>query len=95
VEAESELKLNDISQAIMNNSCSGGFQWKYYNGDCSDIPTLVNTWTKYNKLPIIMCDLNGKIIKNYSSVKECVKEHPEFTSAQINRVLKGIIKSHK
>ena len=31
----------------------------------------------------------------YNSVSECVKQHPELSASQINRVLKKVIRSHK
>lgn len=38
---------------------------------------------------------SGESIKEYSSINECIKEHPKLKASQINRVRKGIIKSHK
>lgn len=31
----------------------------------------------------------------YNSVSDCIKENPDLSASQINRVLKKIIKSHK
>lgn len=42
-----------------------------------------------------MFDKKGTVIKKYESVTDCVKENPNLTSSQINRVLKGVIKTHK
>lgn len=42
-----------------------------------------------------MKDKNGAVIKKYKSVSECIKENPKLVSSQINRVLKGVIKTHK
>lgn len=95
VEAETELHLNSIQQAITKGYSCGNYQWKYYNGDNSDISSLLNIFTKNKILPIIMSDKSGNIIKEYSSVLECVKENPDLSTSQINRVLKKIIKSHK
>ena len=33
--------------------------------------------------------------KLYNSVSDCIKENPDLSASQINRVLKKIIKSHK
>lgn len=94
-EAEVALSLNSISQAIIKKGSSGGFQWRYYAGDNSDIPTLINVKTKNLFLPIIMYDKQGNIIKEFNCVKQCISEYPELSASQVNRVLNNIIKSHK
>ena len=94
-EAEVALSLNDIAQAIYKKGSAGGYQWRYFEGDTSDIPTLVNVKTKNLFLPIIMFDKSGKIIKKFDCVKQCVNEYPELSASQINRVLNKTIKSHK
>lgn len=95
VEAETELQINTIQQAITKKYTSGGFQWRYYNGDQSDISTLVSLKTKNKILPIKMLDKDMNLIKEYNCVNECVKENPNLSASQINRVLNKIIKSHK
>ena len=94
-EAEVALSLNDIAQAIYKKGSAGGYQWRYFEGDTSDIPTLVNVKTKNLFLPIIMFDKSGKVIKKFDCVKQCVNEYPELSASQINRVLNKTIKSHK
>lgn len=94
-EAEVALSLNNITQAIYKKGSAGGYQWRYFEGDTSDIPTLVNVKTKNLFLPIIMFDKSGKIIKKFDCVKQCVNEYPELSASQINRVLNKTIKSHK
>lgn len=94
-EAECKLELTSIQQAISKQYQCGGFQWRFYTGDSSDINPLENIFTKNNNIPIIMSKKNGEFIKEYSSINECVKENPQFKASQINRVIKGIIKSHK
>ena len=94
-EAEVALSLNNIAQAIYKKGSAGGYQWRYFEGDISDIPTLVNVKTKNLFLPIIMFDKSGKIIKKFDCVKQCVNEYPELSASQINRVLNKTIKSHK
>lgn len=94
-QAECELQLNSIKQAINKQYQCGGFQWRYYKGDDSDIGKLLNTFTKLSTLPIIMLDTKGNFIKEYNSVKECVQNNPQLKTSQISRVLKNIIKSHK
>ena len=94
-EAEVALSLNNITQAIYKKGSAGGYQWRYFEGDTSNIPTLVNVKTKNLFLPMIMFDKSGKIIKKFDSVKQCVNEYPELSASQINRVLNKTIKSHK
>lgn len=94
-DAEVSLSLNSIQQAIIKKGSAGGFQWRYYEGDNSDIPMLVNVKTKNHFLPIIMYDKNGNIIKEFDCVKQCVSEYPNLSASQINRVLNNTIKSHK
>lgn len=94
-DAEISLSLNSIQQAIVKKGSAGGFQWRYYEGDNSNIPTLINTKTKNHLLPILMFDKKGNIIKEFDCVKQCISEYPELRASQINRVLNNIIKSHK
>lgn len=94
-EASVKLGLTSIDQAIRKGFSCGGYQWKYYTGDSSDIPPLVNlkTWSKV--APIIISNKNKTIVEEFACVEECVKKHPEFQITQISRVLRGIIKTHK
>lgn len=94
-EAESEMSLSTIDQAIKKGCQAGGYQWRKYTGDNSNISKLLNYHTKLEIIPIIMYDKQMNKIAEYSSVKECVKQNPELSTSQISRVLKGIIKSHK
>ena len=94
-EAEVSLSINSIYQAIVNKGSSGGFQWRYYEGNTSDISKLINIKTKNYLLPIIMYDKQGNKIKEFDSVKQCISEYNTLSSSQINRVLNKIIKSHK
>lgn len=94
-EAEVALSLNSISQAIIKKGSSGGFQWRYYEGDNSDIPALINVKTKNLFLPIIMYDKQGNVIKEFDCVKQCISEYPKLSASQVNRVLNNTIKSHK
>lgn len=91
-EAEQDHQISSIKQAIKKHCLAGGFQWRVYNGDDSDISSY---YTKALKdVPIAMLDKNGEVIKIYDSVNECAKEN-NLSSSQINRVLKNIIRSHK
>lgn len=94
-EAETLLALNSIKQAIIKKGMAGNYQWRYYEGDNSDIATLVNTKTKNNCLPIIMFDKLGNKISDFDSVKQCTLIYTDLKASQINRVLSGVIKSHK
>lgn len=94
-EAERELNICTIQQACTKHCAAGGFQWRYYFGDTSDVKKLISVKTKNNIIPIKMYDKSGKFIKDFESVNECIKEYPELSSSQINRVLTNVIKSHK
>lgn len=93
--AEYELGINTIPQALKNNFSSGGYYWKYYNGDDSDIKTSPSVFYKNKVIPIIMVNVKTKECTEYNNVSECVKNNPNFSASQINRVLKGIIRTHK
>lgn len=94
-EAERYFKIGTIHQACAKQCASSGYQWRYYNGNTDDIERLVSVKTKNNIIPINMYDKSGKLIKEYNSVNECIKENPDLSSSQINRVLRHVIKSHK
>lgn len=94
-DAEREFGISNIEQAIRTKGSSGGFQWRYYEGDTSDITPLLSTFTKNKYFPIVMYDKKGNKIEEYSSVNECVEKNPELKTSQINRVLSNVIKSHK
>ncbi len=94
-EAEVSLSLNSIQQAIAKKGSAGGFQWRYFEGDSSDIPTLINVKTKNQILPIIMYDKQGNIIKEFDCVNQCINEYPDLSASQVNRVLNNTIRSHK
>ena len=93
-QAEEELQLNSIFQAINKNYLCGGFQWKYYQGNTENIDPKITSLNKNKLLPIVMKSKDGTVIKEYDSVQQCVDNNPELKASQINRVLKGIIKSH-
>lgn len=93
--AEEELNLNSIQQAIVKGYTCGGYQWKYFCGDTNDIAPLLSMYTKNKILPIDMYDMEGNFIKSYDCVYDCVKDNPKFIASQINRVLRGILKSHR
>lgn len=94
-EAEETLQITNVYQAISKNYLSGGYQWRYFNNDVSDIEPLINTNSKNNILKIKM--INKKTLEEtkYNSVNECILNHPNLSASQINRVLTKKIKSHK
>lgn len=94
-EAERELHINTIEQAIIKKYTAGGYQWKYYENDDSDIPTLLSLKTKNKILPISMFTKDMQKVKDFNCVNDCVKEYPDLSASQINRVLNKVIKSHK
>lgn len=72
---------------------SAGFQWRYYDGDDSDISPLVNVMTKNLVYPIRMISKNGTVIE-YENVTECVKANPQLKAPEVNKVLRGVNKTH-
>ena len=93
VSAQEDMNGCNIKQAIDKHGCAGGYQWRYYSGDNSDISPLRNNYVKNNYTPILMYDINDNFIKEFSSVYECVNEHSELVLRNINLVLRGINKS--
>ena len=94
-QAENELKINTIKQALLKKCTAGGFQWRYFEGDTNPIPSLVTLAYKNKIVPIIMTEIKSGIKKEYKSVQDCVNENSDLKASQINRVLQKIIKSHK
>lgn len=94
-EAEEALQISTIGQALRTKGLAANYQWRYYEGNDSDISPLVNVGNKNKVIPISMFDKNMNHISDYDCVLDCVKDNPDLSTSQINRVLKGIIKSHK
>lgn len=94
-EACFNLGVSTISQAIKEQCSCGGYYWRYYNGNTEDIQTNPSIFFKNKVLPIVMVNCRTKQCTEYSSVNECVKSNPNLSASQINRVLKGIIRTHK
>ena len=93
-QARNESVLSNLYSSI-NGGCSiGGFQWRYYTGDDSDIPPFESPVTIYRTKPIICIDSNG-IETEYESIKKCIEINPEFSSKGIKNVIRGISKTHK
>lgn len=92
-EAEVLLGLNAIQAAISKNWQCGGYQWKIFNGDSSDINQYFSNKTKnfINKIKMIDKYGNEKV---YDNITECAKEN-NLSSSQINKVLKNVIHTHK
>lgn len=94
-EAERYFKIGTIEQACSKKCASSGYQWRYYSGDNSDIERLISVKTKNNILPIRMFDKQGNLIEEFESINKCIEKYSQLSSSQINRVLRGVIKSHK
>lgn len=63
-EAGNSLHINTISYALKNNSTAGGFQWRYFNGDCSDIQVSRNGC----KRSVIQIDIKSHQTNFYKSL---------------------------
>lgn len=94
-EVQNELHLKGVYQAIATNSSLGNYQWKYYEGDDSDIAPLLNKNTKTRMLPIDMFDSNENFIESFDSIQDCVKKYPNLNVRQITKCVTNQIKSHK
>lgn len=93
-EARNATGLKNLYSSIRGECSIGGFQWRYYTGDDSDIPPFESPVTTYRTKPIICTDSNG-IETEYASIKKCIEINPEFSSKGIKNVIRGINKTHK
>lgn len=85
--AESELGLNSIHAALIGKSkYCGGFQWRYYDGDESNIGK-VETKEK----SVYQFDLSGNLIKRWKSGTLASKQfdNPKAAKVAISAVCKG------
>lgn len=83
----------DVYQAILKKGTAGGYQWRYYDNNCDNIDPIKNYTTKNSIFPIVM--FNTKERFEYDNINECIKNNPDFSASQINRVLSGKIKKHR
>lgn len=93
-EAREAIGLYNIHNAIKNHSSLGNYQWRWYNGDNSDIDKFESPVTIYKTKPIIAITSSGEEIE-YESIKKCIEVNPEFSSKGIKNVIRGINKTHK
>lgn len=94
-EAEETLQIRNVYQSITKGYLSGGFQWRYFDNDCSDIKPLINVFNKNKILKIKMIDKKSNKEYLFDNVDKCVDMYPNLSKSQINRVLSKKIKSHK
>ena len=97
MEAEEILGIGTIQQAVYKGYLAGGFQWKVFTGDTSDIKPANSNYCKNDLFPIIMTNVKTGEETRYESVKDCIVKNESFSlsSSQINRVLRKTIKTHK
>jgi hypothetical protein len=93
-QARNETGLSNIYYAITNKASVGGYQWRYYSDDNSDITPFESIVTVYRTKPIIMISSEGEEIE-FESIKKCIEIHPEFSSKGIKNVIRGVNKTHK
>lgn len=78
-EAENLLNISNISQNLTGKSkYAGNFQWKYYNGDTSNIPPV-----KKKEKKVYQFDLQGNLLKVWKSVSEASKQFENSHSARV------------
>ena len=92
-EAEYELHLTSIEQAVRKKWLCGNYQWRYYTND-ENIEKYYSVFTKNKNIKINMFNKYWEFIKTYNSVEECAIEN-NLNKSQINRCLKQKIHSHK
>lgn len=95
IEAQEEIHLKGIYQAISKKSSLGGFQWRYYNNDSSDIKPLINRTSKSLLYSIVVLNTDDKELMCFNNLNECIKIHPEWSKRQIQKCLNNKIKTHK
>lgn len=86
-EAQETLNLTSISNAVRGISkYCGNFQWKFYNGDESDIESI-----QTKEKAVYQFDLQGNLIKIWKSMSLAAKEFENPTSAKsaIHNVCNG------
>lgn len=93
-QARTETGLTNIYYAIKNKASVGNYQWRYYNGDDSDIKPFESIITVYRTKPIVMISSTNEETE-FKSIKKCIENHPEFSSKGIKNVIRGISKTHK
>lgn len=85
--AETELNLTSIRNALIGNSkYAGQWQWRYYNGDNSNInPVQVKEKSVYQ------FDLQGNLLQRYKSISDAAHTFKNFISAKsaISQVCTG------
>ena len=78
-EAEEKLGLSSISQALNNTSkYAGDFQWRYYNGNESDIEAV----TKKEKT-VYQFDLQGNLVKVWKTAVDASKQFQNSNSSRV------------
>lgn len=76
--AETELNLTSIKNALVGNSkYAGQWQWRYYDGDNSNIDS-VQTKEK----SIYQFDLQGNLLKRYKSISEAATQFENKIAAK-------------
>lgn len=75
MDAEKEYKIDNLHSGIAsvcrgNSKQSGGFQWRYYKGNNTNIEPMVNKHYK----PVGQFDNDWKFIKKYNSITEAAME---------------------
>ena len=88
---------NDISTCARGSKChgkylkktAGGFMWKYYAGETSDIKPFHNDCEK----KVLQIDANtGAVLNSYDTIKEAIESNPGVTRSNISNALRS--KSH-
>ena len=94
-EAQVALHINNIHTAIKLNHLCGGYQWRDYKGDNSNVESLLNKkrlkWSFISNIE--QYDLNNNLIKVWSSLDEL--EIAGFKKQYVRANIKGTQKTYK
>lgn len=90
VEKEAGINHGNISKCCNGNEKSaGGYQWRYYYGDKSDIEPIKSS---DNRIKIDQYDLQGNFIKTYESINYLNKKY-KYAPSNIRKCCDGKIQS--
>lgn len=87
-EAQRSLGIYNINRAIKADILCGGYWWKFFNGDTSDIsPKSQKKFSQLLNSKIEQIDLEGNVVKVWDNIEELHKNG--FHRKYVRNVLKG------
>lgn len=94
-EAETELGIVNIHTAIKLKRTCGGYQWRYFEGDTSDITPFKSKtgYKQYYMGKVEQYSPNNELIKVWDSMEQL--EENGFNRTYVRNVIKGFQKTYK